>query len=226
MKSKKCNLVVVAHPDDETLFFGGLIQMHRRYPWEVVCATDGNADGFGAQRKLQFERACRTLGVKKTHWLGFPDVYENRLNLTELCSQLKEFTHAQDVFTHNSLGEYGHPHHQDVCAATHEAFAKHQNVFSTAYNAYPEKIFRLTPRAYQNKTKVLTKIYSSETRRFTHLLPATWTEGFVRVSSREARALYSYLASGAPLAAKDLKVFRWYLPYLDGEALRKMPRPF
>ena len=38
---KKYNLLGVAHPDDETIFFGGLLQVYRRRPWKVVCVTDG-----------------------------------------------------------------------------------------------------------------------------------------------------------------------------------------
>ena len=226
MKSKKCDLVIVAHPDDETLFFGVLIQQSKRNPWEVICVTDGNADGFGDKRKRQFQRACRALGVRKNHWLGFPDIYEDRLNLSDLCLKLKSFKNVSRIFTHNILGEYGHPHHQDVSAAVHMAFAKTHQVFSTAYNAYPDRIIRLKPREYQVKTEILTRIYSSETRRFTHLLPATWAEGFVRVSIKEVEMLYDFMVTGQVPSQRHLKVFRWYRPYLIDGDLRMAPRPF
>lgn len=226
MKSKKSDFVIVAHPDDETLFFGGLIQQSRKNPWEVICVTDGNADGFGAKRKRQFQKACRALGVSKSHWLGFPDVYENRLNVSELTLRLQPYANASRIFTHNILGEYGHPHHQDVSAAVHMAFSKTHQVFSTAYNAYPDKIIKLKTKEYDTKTQILTQIYSSETRRFTHLLPATWAEGFVRVSIEEVEKLYGFMVTGRVPSQKELKVFRWYRPYLADGELRMAPRPF
>ena len=55
-------LVVTAHPDDETIFFGGLLQKKRnKLPWHVVCAT---SDGDPA-RKKQFTKACALLGVEQ-----------------------------------------------------------------------------------------------------------------------------------------------------------------
>ena len=52
-KAQAYRLLVVAHPDDETIFFAGVIQSKRDLPWHLVCLTDGNADGRGKERHLE-----------------------------------------------------------------------------------------------------------------------------------------------------------------------------
>lgn len=229
MKRKKFNLVVVAHPDDETLFFSGLIQSHaHRDQWEVVCVTDGNADGKGTQRHRQFKRACSELQVQKAHWWRYPDRYETRLPVTTLVAQLQNWTPLpQKIFTHNILGEYGHPHHQDVSWAVHQAFSKKIPVYSTAYNAFPDLHIRLSAADFQRKVKILSKIYKSETQRFSHLLPATSCEGFVQVSLTEVNALYRFLCTGKHPQISQLNVFKWYWNYLKQSPRgATLPRPF
>lgn len=222
------NLVCVAHPDDETLFFGGLLlrQAADRLPWVVVCVTfDGDQD-----RKRQFFEACRSLGVERPMWWEFPDKYEVRLNLEELRERLRtEFAETpHSVYTHGIVGEYGHPHHQDVSYAVHSVFRGHPRLFAVAYNVLPEFEIRLSAEEFAKKGQILTKVYSSETSRFLNVLPATFTEGFLRLDPDEIEAIYAYLRQGATgtekLEESKLKSYRWlvdYLPYL-----RRLPRPF
>ncbi|MBK7843889.1 MAG: PIG-L family deacetylase [Bdellovibrionales bacterium] len=227
MKRKKSDLIITAHPDDETLFFSGLIQSRpRQRPWEVICVTDGNADGMGRRRHRQFLRACKELGVANAHWWKYPDLYEKRLDVVSLIQKLKQVLTPHRVFTHNILGEYGHPHHQDVSLAVHRAFFSKVPVFSSAYNAFPSLRIHLTEESYQKKARILSTIYASETRRFAHLLPATSSEGFVQVDLKEVEALYSFFCFGKKPNLSDLNVFRWYWSYMKDGSLGQMQRPF
>ncbi len=222
----KFNLVCVAHPDDETIFFGGLILRNEtaRLPWVVLCVTtDGNED-----RKRQFYEACKALGVEEPLWWGFPDKYEERLNVNELIERLRtEFPNRpESIYTHGIIGEYGHPHHQDVSFAVHSAFRDHPRVFASAYNAYPDFIVNLTEEDYERKSYILTKIYGSETSRFLNVLPSTSSEGFVRLDFDEIDAIYAYLAGerSGKLDVGRLNKYRWLADYLP--RLRGLPRPF
>lgn len=222
-KSKgKYNLLCVAHPDDETIFFGGLIlrRLRERRPWKIVCVT---SDG-DLERHKQFLKACRALGVDDCEWWGFPDRYEKRLPVEQLVERLRELPAPAEIFTHGIVGEYGHPHHQDVSYAVHTAFRRHSKLYSTAYNAFPEFTVNLTPRDFALKARVLSKIYGSETSRFLNVLPATSSEGFQRLSPAEVEAVYGFLARGEPLRARQLKILRWLTDYLP--RLRDLPRPF
>jgi len=216
------NLVCVAHPDDETIFFGGLLHHQRRtnVPWVVICVTsDGNVD-----RHRQFNDACRALGVSETQWWGLPDRYDQRLNVDDLTARLKALAVPNEIYTHGILGEYGHPHHQDVSYAAHSAFKGHAALFSVAYNAFPEIEVRLSPEDFAAKSRILTEIYGSETSRFLNVLPSTFVEGFLRLDSREVEAVYGYLARGEPLRAEALKANLWLKDYLP--RLKGLPRMF
>ena len=221
----KFNLVCVSHPDDETIFFGGLIQRRQSRPWKIICVTDGNADGQGQMRHKQFKKACSRLGASEALWWEYPDIYAKRLPVDEIAQRLQdEMGGAHEIFTHGPLGEYGHPHHQDVSYAVHKAFEGHPRLYAVAYNALPELQIQLTAKEYALKTDILTNIYGSETIRFLNLLPATSSEGFLKLDPGESQALYEFLAHGRPLKAKQLKAHRWMLKYLKDRP--QVDRPF
>lgn len=222
---KKYNLLVVAHPDDETIFCAGLLQVYRRRPWKVICVTDGNADGQGEVRKQDFFTACKDLKIKHFEMWDFPDRFNTRLDVKNLEERLRA-EEPSEVFTHGVLGEYGHPHHQDVCLATHRAFKPKLPVWSIAYNCFAEKTFRLPRKAYERKCKILAHVYFSQTKNFTRWLPAHNQEGFVQVSLAEVEALHGYFTQGTEVSDEILKCYGWFRPYLEGWRQGTHRRPF
>lgn len=218
MKAKAYRLLVVAHPDDETIFFGGLLQREKSLPWKVVCVTDGNADGRGAERSDEFSRATKLFGVKKTEHWNFPDLFPNRLPITEITERLSTFAPPKEVYTHGPIGEYGHPHHQDVCLATHRAFPK-LKIFSPAWNCMPDKVIKLSPAEFKKKSKAYSEIYYKETSRFMNILPDTSVEAFARFSLNEVESLVGYFRHENELDLKAIRHFSWLAPLLP--ALRE-----
>lgn len=101
------NLCIVAHPDDEMLFAGTLIN---EGDWELVSLT-------GGPRASQFPGTC--LGFPDEWRIIHPDEYRQwRHAVSELD------LHPDLVVTHNRMGEYGHPHHMSVHWLAHELFPK------------------------------------------------------------------------------------------------------
>lgn len=226
MPSKKqcSHLLVVAHPDDEILFFGGLLQTLK--DWHVICVTDGNADGFGSQRQEQFFRACKLLKVKRAEIYKFEDKFQTRLNTYELARKLAGLGKFKKIFTHSIVGEYGHRHHQDVSFATHQAFNKVSPIYSVAYNCFPELKISLTSKQFDMKTRILWDIYADETKRLINYLPAHSQENFLKVSYAEVESIYFCLSQNKPLDKKLVKAYTWLVPYLESGNANLPHRPF
>lgn len=225
MSKKKYSLLVVAHPDDESIFFSGLLMNDRSRPWKVICVTDGNADQMGATRADQLMKACKLLKVKFEHW-DFQDRFEERLDTEDLIQRLQKLEKPNVVYTHGILGEYGHPHHQDVSYAVHKTFIKSIPVWSVSYNTLPQKYFRLTKSQYKIKTKIITQIYQSETLRFLNFLPLTSSEGYLKISLAEVEHIYSYFTGKDILSKSKLKIFRHLFDYLKERRALLPTRPF
>ncbi len=102
-------VVVVAHPDDEVLWAGGLIAHYPQKQWTVICCSIPRRDPI---RAYKFFDACEVLGVK-ARVLPFIEP-EPSEPLTSVGSI--EFAPYSCVVTHNEWGEYGHRQHQSVYA--------------------------------------------------------------------------------------------------------------
>lgn len=114
--------VVVAHPDDETIFFGGTIRRLAASGWgvDVVCVVGAwTSSHVTAIRRAEFHRACWMLRARGRH-LSALDL-PGELDPDDLLTQLARVTWAQYdcLLTHGVFGDYGHPHHARVAAEVH-----------------------------------------------------------------------------------------------------------
>jgi LmbE family N-acetylglucosaminyl deacetylase len=123
-------IVVVPHPDDETLLTGGLIarQTRREVPVVIVAVTDGEAayptwpaPGLGRQRRSEQDKALRMLGVPRgsTIRLGLPDgrVADHESELTAAVADLIE---PGDVIVAPWVHDW-HPDHEACGRAARRA---------------------------------------------------------------------------------------------------------
>ena len=111
--------MVVAHPDDETLFGGGELLKHKG-EYKVVALDYGNH----LIRHKEFICAMESLGVEKwEHWDGEPYKSSTAYNESILIPRLQRVLEEKEwdkVVTHNQGGEYGHYRH----IGTHNLMAR------------------------------------------------------------------------------------------------------
>ena len=133
--AKEKGLVIVAHPDDETIWMGGTILMNPQIKWTIfsLCRA-GDAD-----RAPKFRRVCKYYGAKGIiSDLDDEEVLSLRESLPEIRKRIARAIGAiggspsssvgisarsliatgapqfDFVFMHGYNGEYGHPRHRGV----------------------------------------------------------------------------------------------------------------
>ena len=119
MKSKdsKSIVVIVAHPDDETLWAGGTILSHPSNKWFIVCLCRAN----DTDRSTRFYNALKLLNADGI--MGDVDDGPDQIPLSaneieEVILQLLPATHFDLIITHDSKGEYTrHLRHEEVSQA-------------------------------------------------------------------------------------------------------------
>jgi N-acetylglucosaminylphosphatidylinositol deacetylase len=124
IKNTKNFLIVVAHPDDECLFFSptilGLIS--RQKTGHILVFSTGNSEGLGPIREKELQGSCQRLGIDSSRCLS--------LNLTDLQDgshlwwpkeKISEFVqkHIKQfdidlIITFDTSGVSGHINHKAV----------------------------------------------------------------------------------------------------------------
>jgi LmbE family N-acetylglucosaminyl deacetylase len=131
-------LAVLAHPDDESLGFGGVLAKYAAEGVEtfLVTATRGEGGRFrehregpehpgrarlGEIREAELRAAAKVLRIGDVTILGYPDgrldQVEPREILDTLVRQIRR-VRPQVVLTFSPDGSYGHPDHIAICQLT------------------------------------------------------------------------------------------------------------
>lgn len=165
-------LMVVAHPDDETLWGGAHLT---EGGWFVVCLTNG----YNEVRKNEFYEVIKEFGCEEMI-LSYPDLLANgqRSTWTTECTSIAKdlntvlkYKHWGMVATHNPNGEYGHIHHKMTSKLVTEEFYKtywgtNLYYFGNWYSArrlpIMEDSLRKVPEAALEKKLEALKLYTSQ----------------------------------------------------------------
>jgi LmbE family N-acetylglucosaminyl deacetylase len=176
-KIPKSVAVIVAHPDDETLWTGGTILSHSSWRWFIVCLCRGSD-------KDRAPRFYKTLKILKSEGImGDLDDGPEQKQLDEKmveCAimQLLPLTHFDLIISHNPSGEYTrHIRHEDVSKAViklwHAGKISTNELWTFAYEDsgkefYPKPVENatichiLTKRIWLKKYSIMTSTYGFE----------------------------------------------------------------
>ncbi len=174
----KSVVVVVAHPDDETLWAGGTILIHPTWDWFVICLSRGS----DKDRAPRFFEALKVLGARGV--MGNLDDGPDQKPFTEkevevAILQLFPLIDFDLVITHNPNGEYTrHLRHEEVSKGVIMLWEtekiKTKELWTFAYEDgekkyYPQPIknaslySELSIEIWQKKYNIMSKKYGFET---------------------------------------------------------------
>lgn len=171
--SGSTKLMVVAHPDDETLWGGAHLT---EGGWFVVCLTNG----YKEVRKNEFYNVIRESGNVGLI-LKYPDLVDGkRSNWTKEKPQiakdldfLMSYKRWGMVATHNPNGEYGHIHHKMTSSLTTQSFYKNYwgtnlyyfgKYYSSRHFGLVEEKMKKVPQPNVDKKIQLLRLYKSQSR--------------------------------------------------------------
>jgi LmbE family N-acetylglucosaminyl deacetylase len=134
-------LVVLAHPDDETLGMGSVISYYASESVKVhlLTATRGERGWFGVPepnpglqalgilRERELENAARVLGISSVSMLSYVDGELDQADPLEASGHISNClrqVRPQVVVTFSPDGHYGHPDHIAISQLTHAALLR------------------------------------------------------------------------------------------------------
>lgn len=164
---------MVAHPDDETIWMGGVILANPQVRWTVFSLCRAR----DRDRAPKFRRVCKFLGARGViSDLDDEEVLNFTQSLPEIRRRIRRAIGASQfayMFTHGYNGEYGHPRHRGVNRVTREMVRrgeiKTKRLFNFSYEfderknvCRPKKadvFLKLSPTIFKKKRKIVNEIY-------------------------------------------------------------------
>ena len=177
-------LVIVAHPDDETIWMGGTLLMHPLIDWTIfsLCrSTD-------ADRAPKFKKVCDHYGAKSiTTDLEDEGIMNISQSIPEIEKRIGRYIGNTEVFdyifTHGANGEYGHPRHVGVHRAvgrllqSKKLYARQCFYFSYGADAH-KRVYnkksamfcaKLVRDVHAKKRNIIKNIYGFSSRSFENI---------------------------------------------------------
>jgi N-acetylglucosaminylphosphatidylinositol deacetylase len=166
-------LIVVAHPDDECLFFSPTIigLLSRRKKGHILVFSTGNSNGLGPIRKNELKGSCERLGIDVSRCLSLnlTDLQDNphrwwaKENISKIVEKYVNEFQIDLLITFDRGGISGHLNHKSLAIGI-EYFIKNSDKapltyqistvsflfqFSSIFNIFPT-IIQFLPRLFRN----------------------------------------------------------------------------
>ena len=161
-KKRFKKLVIVSHPDDESLFFSQELLCKEKVT-AVFCLTNG----YNWVRRREFYRALHYYHLNG-YIMKLPDqtmfsFLFNQKNVYRRIHRLWElYSGCESVYTHNPEGEYGHFHHQMIHSIVTETFGKSKVKIPVSRKMIQDKKYLLNQRKLAEKKYIFDQFYTSQ----------------------------------------------------------------
>jgi hypothetical protein len=191
--------VIVAHPDDEQVFFRGWLDVLTPRSLDLVCVTGRFALGEST-RRTALQKSADELGARLTN-LELEDRIDAHLDEVRLMRTIGqlEFGLETIVLTHGPLGDYGHAHHADVFWAAWRAFG--HRVWSLSGPLEDHATIRTSANALAARRSTVRRLYPDQGRIDLHCVA---TESLCHVCSSEFAPLLRGDCAGEPERVRAL----------------------
>jgi hypothetical protein len=228
MRNQQNKLVIVAHPDDEIIFFAQVL-MTESARVHVVLVTDGNGDGQTIKRMNDFKSALTRCGVKSYEIWDFEDNYDKELNREKFNEYLKatfsQKPNIEEIYTHGPLGEYGHPHHIQICSLVHsfEGISEYSIFHPDTLGIQSSKRIEFSQEQWKASIEIMTTIYLSEYQKFHNLIPIMKQRTYLKDTGYVTKVIGH--TNGEEHEEKELGPYGPYMNILS-MMTKKQERPF